>query len=175
MDFELFFAVLLCYPLNTHLLRKKHSVSNYKKGFQKKMGFQVKYLIYLKRNISRGASSKKLFNMCFTAFPNSFYGPGACPHLWKKCNVSASICLLFQWDVLKRFRKEHSHPLGHFFQLVIEGNQASAVQRGPSNGQTLTFSRRCSRPRRLPPGLVLGGSGTGDTGPVVGTRAAAGR
>lgn len=139
------------------------------------MGLQVKYLIYLKRNISRGASSKKLFNMCFTAFPNSFYGPGACPHLWKKCNVSASICLLFQWDVLKRFRKEHSHPLGHFFQLVIEGNQASAVQRGPSNGQTLTFSRRCSRPRRLPPGLVLGGSGTGDTGPVVGTRAAAGR
>lgn len=117
------------------------------KGFQKKMSFQVKYLIYLKRNISRGASSKKLFNMCFTAFPNSFYGPGACPHLWKKCNVSASICLLFQWDVLKRFRKEHSHTLGHFFQLVIEGNQSSAVQRGPSNGQKLTFSRRCSWPR----------------------------
>lgn len=170
--------MLLYYPLNTHLLRKKHSGSNYKR-LSKKMGFQVKYFIYLKRNISRGASSKKLFNMCFTAFPNSFYGPGACPHLWKKCNVSASICLLFQCDVLKRFRRgEHIHTLGHFFQLINERNRSSSVQRGPSNRQELAFSRRCSWPRRGPADshqAAPGDSGTGDTGPVVGTRAATGR
>lgn len=48
---------------------------------------------------ARGASSKKLFNMCFTAFPNSFYGPGAWPHLWKNamfrlqfvCNFSGML------------------------------------------------------------------------------------
>lgn len=120
IQLEFYFTILLYRFLNTHLLRRKHSVSNYQSLKKKKKEiFQVKYLIHLKRNISRGASSKKLFNMCFTAFPNCFYGPGACPHLWKKCNVSTSICLLLQCDVLKLFKRTHPY-FKSFFQLIFE-------------------------------------------------------